>query len=98
MSVDLELVEFARRVVEANGDGEVNTVGAAVRDAQGRMFGGINLHHFTGGPCAELVALGHARAVNEAIGLVATSDQSQHRTPRRPPRATGATGATVRGA
>jgi hypothetical protein len=26
------------------------------------MYGGINLHHFTGGSCAELVALGHARA------------------------------------
>jgi len=28
----------------------------------GKMYGGVNLHHFTGGPCAELVALGHARA------------------------------------
>ena len=26
------------------------------------MYGGVNLFHFTGGPCAELVALGHARA------------------------------------
>jgi len=26
------------------------------------MHGGINLYHFLGGPCAELVALGHARA------------------------------------
>jgi cytidine deaminase len=59
---DLELVACARRIVEAHGDGEVHTVGAAVRDARGRMFGGINLYHFTGGPCAELVALGHARA------------------------------------
>jgi cytidine deaminase len=37
-------------------------MGAAVRDVAGRMYGGINLYHFTGGPCAELVALGHARA------------------------------------
>ncbi|MFE7096716.1 ASCH domain-containing protein [Streptomyces erythrochromogenes] len=73
---DLELVEFARRVVEANGDGEVHTVGAAVRDAQGRMFGGINLYHFTGGPCAELVALGHARAAGarDLAAIVAVGD------------------------
>lgn len=73
---DLELVEFARRVVETNGDGEVHTVGAAVRDAQGRMFGGINLYHFTGGPCAELVALGHARAAGarDLTAIVAVGD------------------------
>jgi cytidine deaminase len=61
---DLELIEFARQIVDANTDGEdgVHTMGAAVRGADGRMYGGINVYHFTGGPCAELVALGHARA------------------------------------
>ncbi|WP_433723648.1 cytidine deaminase family protein [Actinoplanes sp. CA-051413] len=61
---DLELIEFARGIVDANTDGEdgVHTMGAAVRGVDGRMYGGINLYHFTGGPCAELVALGHARA------------------------------------
>jgi cytidine deaminase len=61
---DLELVEFARQIVDANTDGEggVHTMGAAVRGVDGKMYGGINLYHFTGGPCAELVALGHARA------------------------------------
>lgn len=37
-------------------------MGAAVRANDGPIFGGINIYHFTGGPCAELVALGHARA------------------------------------
>jgi cytidine deaminase len=61
---DLELIEFARTIVDANTDGEggIYTMGAAVRAADGTMYGGINLFHFTGGPCAELVALGHARA------------------------------------
>ena len=61
---DRELVELARRTVDENTDGPdgVYTMGAAVRAADGRMFAGINLYHFTGGPCAELVALGHARA------------------------------------
>jgi cytidine deaminase len=61
---DQELIEFARQIVDANTDGEygVHTVGAAVRGADGKMYGGINVFHFTGGPCAELVALGQARA------------------------------------
>jgi len=61
---DLELIEFARQIVDANTDGEdgIHTMGAAVRAVDGKMYGGINLYHFTGGPCAELVALGHARA------------------------------------
>jgi cytidine deaminase len=76
---DLELIEHARRIVEAHGDDEVHTVGAAVRDAGGRIFGGINLHHFTGGPCAELVALGHARAsgARELTAIVAYADRGR---------------------
>ncbi|WP_405056354.1 cytidine deaminase [Kribbella sp. NBC_01505] len=61
---DHALIELARRTVEENTDGPdgVHTMGAAVRGADGRLFAGINLYHFTGGPCAELVALGNARA------------------------------------
>jgi cytidine deaminase len=61
---DLDLVDFARQIVDENTDGEdgVYTMGAAVLGADSKMYGGINLYHFTGGPCAELVALGHARA------------------------------------
>lgn len=65
---DHELIEHARQIVDAQTDAQteeedgVHTMGAAVRGADGRMYGGINLYHFTGGPCAELVALGHARA------------------------------------
>ncbi|MFF4214628.1 ASCH domain-containing protein [Streptomyces sp. NPDC001796] len=76
---DMELIELARRIVEANGDGEVHTVGAAVRDARGQVFGGINLYHFTGGPCAELVALGHARAAGarDLTTIVAVGDRDR---------------------
>jgi len=62
-----ELVELARRTIDANtdaGPGEdgVHTMGAAVRADDGRVFAAVNLYHFTGGPCAELIALGTARA------------------------------------
>ncbi|WP_199190220.1 cytidine deaminase [Cryobacterium sp. N22] len=64
---DLELIELARATIDANTDAGpdedgAHTMGAAVRAADGRMFAGVNLFHFTGGPCAELVALGTARA------------------------------------
>jgi cytidine deaminase len=59
---DRELIAYAQRIVDEHGDDDVHTMGAAVRAQDGSMFGGINLYHFTGGPCAELVAIGHARA------------------------------------
>ena len=65
---DRELIQAARAVIDANTDTQhvdeagTHTVGAAVRDADGRIHVGVNLAHFTGGPCAELVALGSARA------------------------------------
>jgi cytidine deaminase len=65
---DLALIELARDTIDTSTDATeeepdgVHTMGAAVRDVDGRMYAGVNLFHFTGGPCAELVALGHARA------------------------------------
>ncbi|MER7010615.1 cytidine deaminase [Saccharopolyspora sp. NPDC000359] len=60
---ECELVELARRTIDENTDGAsgIHTMGAAVR-ADSRAFTGVNLYHFTGGPCAELVAIGSARA------------------------------------
>ena len=56
---DWKLVELARVTIDANTDAPpdedgVHTMGAAVRAADGRMFAGVNLYHFTEGPCAEL--------------------------------------------
>ena len=64
---DQELVDAARSAIDANTDAGpdadgVHTMGAAVRAIDGAIFVGVNLYHFTGGPCAELVALGAARA------------------------------------
>ncbi|UWX95796.1 cytidine deaminase [Arthrobacter zhaoxinii] len=66
-AADRKLVDLARRTIDAAtdaGPGEdgIHTMGAAVRTADGGMHAGVNLYHFTVGPCAELVALGAARA------------------------------------
>lgn len=67
IDADLELIEAARATVDSNHDDEdeqggIHTMGAAVRTGDGQVVVGINLYHFTGGPCAELVALAAARA------------------------------------
>ena len=76
---DAELVAAARRAVEAHGDGELHTVAAAVRDEHGRVHVGLNLHHFTGGPCAELVALAVARGAGarRPVAIVAVGDRGR---------------------
>ncbi|MGL5928344.1 MAG: cytidine deaminase family protein [Dermatophilaceae bacterium] len=54
-------------------------MGAAVRGVDGRIFTGVNLYHFTGGPCAELVALGAARAAGatEITHIVAVGNHGR---------------------
>jgi len=78
---DRELITLAGTLIDTQGDGDVgvHTMGAAVRDVHGRMYGGVNLFHFTGGPCAELVALGHARAegARELTAIVAVGDRGR---------------------
>ncbi|WP_432498769.1 ASCH domain-containing protein [Kineococcus auxinigenes] len=56
------LIEAARTAIREHGDGNVHTVAAAVLDERDGIHVGLNLYHFTGGPCAELVALARARA------------------------------------
>ncbi|MDO5645875.1 MAG: ASCH domain-containing protein [Dermabacter sp.] len=61
------LVDSERRVVDAAERlaatleaGPHHTVAAAAMDTSGVIHTAVNVHHFTGGPCAELVALGAA--------------------------------------
>jgi cytidine deaminase len=56
------LIAHAKNIVDRNGDGNISAMGAAVRNIRGEIFGGINLYHFTGGPCAEIMAVEVAAA------------------------------------
>lgn len=67
----MEPIESERRVISAAeslaqvlGEDPNHTVAAAVMDADGGIHTAVNVYHFTGGPCAELVALGVAAAAN----------------------------------
>ena len=83
---DLALIELATRTIDAATDADppesgegVHTVGAAVMAGDHRTFAGVNLFHFTGGPCAELVALGAARAggATEVTHVVAVGNHGR---------------------
>ena len=67
---DLDLIERAERLIAERGDDELHTVAAATRSTDGRVVAGVNVYHFTGGPCAEIVTLGIA--VSEGLGTLDT--------------------------
>lgn len=46
-----------------------STVGSAAICSDGRIFTGINVFHFSGGPCAENVALANATAAGVASAM-----------------------------
>lgn len=56
------VIDAAESLARTLGDDPNHTVAAAVVDVDGRVHRAVNVHHFTGGPCAELVALGAAVA------------------------------------
>ncbi|WP_244298936.1 ASCH domain-containing protein [Micromonospora cremea] len=63
-------------MVRSPSTGDAHTVAAAAMDANGDIYSGVNVFHFTGGPCAELVVIGSAAAANAPplITIVAVGD------------------------
>jgi cytidine deaminase len=61
-SRESRVLAAAEAVARALPAGDAHTVAAAVMDTDGGIHTGANVFHFTGGPCAELVALGTAAA------------------------------------
>ncbi|BCS27920.1 cytidine deaminase family protein [Aspergillus puulaauensis] len=60
------LVETATATINSIPVSEDYSVASAARASDGRVFTGVNVYHFTGGPCAELVVLGVAAAAGAA--------------------------------
>ncbi|MCX2731659.1 ASCH domain-containing protein [Saccharopolyspora sp. NFXS83] len=63
---ELELVRRATAVLDGATLNENHQVSAAAYDATGAVFTGMNVSHFTGGPCAEPVVIGQAAASGAA--------------------------------
>ncbi|WP_432098894.1 cytidine deaminase [Streptomyces sp. WAC 04229] len=77
--VDRELVEAAADVARSRCRGDNHTMAAAARARDGRIVTAVNAHHFTGGPCAELVVIGAAAAqgAHELETIVAVGDRER---------------------
>ncbi len=52
------VLRAAEELASTLGWSDTHTVAAVAMDVDGRLHAGVNAHHFTGGPCAELVVLG----------------------------------------
>ncbi|HUK73762.1 MAG TPA: hypothetical protein VLW50_34300 [Streptosporangiaceae bacterium] len=78
-AADAELVRRAEELVAVRGDGASHTVASAARAADGRIVTGLNVAHFTGGPCAEQVVIGTAAAmgIRDLTTIVAATDQGR---------------------
>ncbi|KAI2793416.1 Blasticidin-S deaminase [Penicillium oxalicum] len=72
-SAEIDLVAAAKTTIQSIPPSDIHSVASATLSADGRIFSGLNVFHFTGGPCAELVVLGTAAAANATtlISIVA---------------------------
>ncbi|KAI9040673.1 uncharacterized protein KD926_007753 [Aspergillus affinis] len=63
------LLEIASNLIDSVPKSDTHSVASAAMDSSGRIHTGLNVYHFTGGPCAELVVLGAAAAAGVGVGL-----------------------------
>jgi cytidine deaminase len=61
-AIEQSLVAAATDTINAIPVSENHSVAAAALSSTGAIYTGVNVFHFTGGPCAELVVLGVAAA------------------------------------
>ncbi|WP_197024671.1 ASCH domain-containing protein [Cellulomonas sp. KRMCY2] len=61
---ELRVLKAASELAESLGGDPNHTVAAAAMDTTGTIYAGVNVYHFTGGPCAELVVLGMAASAS----------------------------------
>ncbi|QNS05899.1 cytidine/deoxycytidylate deaminase family protein [Streptomyces xanthii] len=76
---DRELVAAAEEIAATRCRGDNHTMAAAARARDGRIITAVNAYHFTGGPCAELVAVGTAAAQGayDLTTMVAVGDRDR---------------------
>jgi len=82
------LVTAAEAIVRSLPDNDTHTVASAAMDTQGNVHTGVNVFHFTGGPCAELVVI--AAAAQALVGPWSPSSRSVTVTAECSPPAVGA--------
>jgi len=77
-NVESKVLDAALKLAASLPDIDEHTVAAAAMDANGVIYTGVNVYHFTGGPCAELVVLGVAAAATAPlITMVAVGNRGR---------------------
>ena len=73
------LIQSVSEMLARRGDGDNHTVAAAIYADDGLIYCGPNVYHFTGGPCAEIVALGRLVSDSGAkpLAIVAVADRGR---------------------
>lgn len=73
---ELRVIAAAEALAGMLGGNPNHSVAAAVMDASGFIHEAVNVHHFTGGPCAEVVALGKVAAAHAGplLAIAAAGD------------------------
>ena len=71
------LLTAARNTINAIPHSDDYSVASAALSSTGEIYTGVNVYHFTGGPCAELVVLGvaAAAAVEKLTHIVAVENR-----------------------
>ncbi|WP_159733384.1 hypothetical protein [Arthrobacter sp. 9V] len=79
LRAERRVIDAAEALARSLGDNDNHTVAAAAMDVDGRIHQAVNVYHFTGGPCAELVALGVAAAAGakQLLTIAAAGDRGR---------------------
>jgi cytidine deaminase len=73
------VIAAAEELAATLGSDPVHSVAAAAMDTSGKIHTAVNVFHFTGGPCAELVVLGAAAAAHAGplLTIAAAGDRDR---------------------
>lgn len=76
-TIEEQLISAATDTINKIETSEIHSVASAAISADGQIFTGVNVFHFTGGPCAELVVLGvgAAAGVEKLTHIVAVTKE-----------------------
>ncbi|MGG5173038.1 cytidine deaminase family protein [Pseudarthrobacter sp. J1738] len=76
---ELRVIKAAEELAATLGANDNHTVAAAAMDAHGVIHSAVNLYHFTGGPCAELVVIGLAASLEAGplVTMAAAGDRGR---------------------
>ena len=73
------LFQSASEMLTRSGDGDKHTVAASIYASDGMIYSGVNVFHFMGGPCAEIIALERLISDSDAkpLAIIAVADSDR---------------------